>query len=325
MLCAERVSVGALETCLLDPAGGRACLGHAGQSGQSLGRGRSHFSLEKPTHTPESKLCHDINCHLLISGRHVPVTLRSLSMVCAFVVIASRSHASLNPHCWMRGRSRVPRREVPWSTSSSSLWGREEEEVEEGSVRGEGGHWLVTGTSRGFLSLRDVRFQLPVNSWQHTMRWALGGMGTFETCGSLHSPTCAPHEEGVPPPHTHGEGPREGGTECGTCGSRTHPPPTQYPLMRMCLHKWRGGRGVGGLHQSGWDLRGKAEVWNVTPPPPAPPEGVPSTAWPSPLSRRQGWSCPLDRRQARWCMSLLGATRSGSGTLRPGDVAHREM
>lgn len=30
-----------------------------------------------------------------------------------------------------------------------------------------GSNWLLTGSSRGFLDLWDVRFQLRVNSWQH--------------------------------------------------------------------------------------------------------------------------------------------------------------
>ena len=30
-----------------------------------------------------------------------------------------------------------------------------------------GRNWLVTGSTRGHLSLWDMRFRLPVNSWQH--------------------------------------------------------------------------------------------------------------------------------------------------------------
>ena len=51
--------------------------------------------------------------------------------------------------------------------SSSSSWGG----------GGGGGHWVVTGSSRGFLTLWDVRFQLPVHTWQHPMRCGLGCVG----------------------------------------------------------------------------------------------------------------------------------------------------
>ena len=36
---------------------------------------------------------------------------------------------------------------------------------------------MVTGSSRGFLTLWDVRFQLPVHTWQHPMRCVLGCVG----------------------------------------------------------------------------------------------------------------------------------------------------
>lgn len=41
-----------------------------------------------------------------------------------------------------------------------------------------GQHWLVQGTSRGWVGLWDVRFLLCVNSWQHPQRWVgFGGCG----------------------------------------------------------------------------------------------------------------------------------------------------
>jgi hypothetical protein len=40
-----------------------------------------------------------------------------------------------------------------------------------------GQHWLVQGTSRGWVGLWDVRFLLCVNSWQHPQRWVgCGGL-----------------------------------------------------------------------------------------------------------------------------------------------------
>lgn len=36
-----------------------------------------------------------------------------------------------------------------------------------------GDNWLLTGSSRGHLTLWDMRFQLPINSWQHPQKVGL--------------------------------------------------------------------------------------------------------------------------------------------------------
>lgn len=75
-------------------------------------------------------------------------------------------------HGWdLRSRGDV------WSLRSPSSQGLVEQLVSEPCLPSSShGHWLLTGSTRGFLTLWDVRFQLPVRTWQHPMRCAIDGL-----------------------------------------------------------------------------------------------------------------------------------------------------
>ncbi|GAX85401.1 hypothetical protein CEUSTIGMA_g12817.t1 [Chlamydomonas eustigma] len=63
-----------------------------------------------------------------------------------------------------------------WALCSHPSMGLTEHMVLEPSLGSGHQHWLLTGSSRGYLTLWDVRFQMPVNTWQHPTRCAIDAM-----------------------------------------------------------------------------------------------------------------------------------------------------
>ncbi|XP_054794443.1 serine/threonine-protein kinase VPS15-like [Prosopis cineraria] len=70
-----------------------------------------------------------------------------------------------------------------WDTrSSSSSWTRKvtpEEGYITSLVVGSCGNWFVSGSSRGVLTLWDLRFLIPVNSWQYSLAFPIEKMCLF--------------------------------------------------------------------------------------------------------------------------------------------------